>query len=141
MFIDIYSFTGWTRQSARSVRRGVQIGVLALAAACGGGGGYGGGGVTPPPVDQPPVTAATVNATPSIQFTPATVTLAAGGTITFAFGDVPHNVYFDNAPAGAPQNITTATTNKSVTLTFATPGKFTYNCHIHPGMSGTITVK
>lgn len=93
------------------------------------------------PVDPTPVAAATVDATPSLSFTPSQVTLIAGGTVTFDFGTVEHDVFFDNAPAGAPQNITAPSANKSVVLTFATPGTFAYNCHIHPGMRGTVIVK
>jgi plastocyanin len=93
------------------------------------------------PVDTPPVQAATVQATPSEQFTPGRVTLVAGGTVTFAFGSLQHNVFFDNAPAGAPENITAPSSNKSVTLTFPTAGTFAYNCHLHPGMKGTVIVQ
>ena len=91
--------------------------------------------------DNPPVTAATVRATSSLQFTPATVTLAAGGTITFAFEGVAHNVFFDDAPAGAPTNIIAPTANATITRMFATAGRYTYNCHVHPGMSGVVIVK
>ena len=114
------------------------VALCATVAACGGDNGYGSG---PAPMPDPVVTAATVRATPSIQFTPATVTLAAGGTITFAFESVPHNVYFDNAPPGAPANVTTPSTNTTITRTFAAKGTFAYNCHLHPGMSGTVIVQ
>jgi plastocyanin len=93
------------------------------------------------PVVTTPVPAATVQATPAIKFTPNTVTLIAGGTVTFDFGSVEHNVFFDNAPAGAPANITAPSANKSTTLTFTTKGTFVYNCHIHPGMRGTVVVE
>jgi len=93
------------------------------------------------PVDQTPVQTATVQATPSIKFTPNRVNLVAGGTVTFDFGSLAHDVFFDNAPAGAPANITAASANKSVTLTFATKGTYAYNCHIHPGMRGTVIVE
>jgi plastocyanin len=96
------------------------------------------------PVDQtpePPVPAATVQAIPSEKFTPGRVTLSVGGTVTFAFGSLAHNVFFDNAPAGAPDNIPDPSANKSVTRTFNTAGTYTYNCHIHPGMRGTVVVQ
>jgi plastocyanin len=109
----------------------------ALLAACGG------SGDTTGPSQQPGtvVTSATVRATPSIQFTPATVNLAVGGTITFAFESVPHNLYFDGAPAGAPGNITAPSSNVSVTRTFSAKGRYVYNCHLHPGMSGVVVVQ
>jgi plastocyanin len=87
-----------------------------------------------------PVSAATVNATPSIAFTPSKVTLTVGGTVTFAFGGVGHNVFFDNDPAGAPANIGGVNANASVQRTFAVAGVYNYNCHIHPGMRGTVVV-
>jgi plastocyanin len=110
---------------------------LAAVAACGG------DSPTAPgdPVDPAPVPAATVQATPSEQFTPGRVILQAGGTITFAFGSLEHNVFFDNQPAGAPANITAPSANKSVTLTFDTKGTYVYNCHLHPGMKGTVVVE
>jgi plastocyanin len=82
----------------------------------------------------------TVNATPSIAFTPRSVTLATGGTMTFVFGALGHNVFFDNDPAGAPATIDGVNMNTSVQRTFATAGTYTYNCHIHPGMRGTVVV-
>jgi plastocyanin len=93
------------------------------------------------PVVQTPVPEATVQATPSEKFTPGQVTLAVGGTVTFAFGSLAHNVFFDNGPAGAPDNITAPSSNKSVTLTFNTKGTYAYNCHLHPGMRGTVIVE
>lgn len=83
---------------------------------------------------------ATVDATPAIAFTPSNVTVTVGETVKFAFGSVAHNVYFDASPAGAPADITGSNANKSVTRTFNSLGVFEYDCHIHPGMSGTITV-
>lgn len=88
-----------------------------------------------------PVAAADVHATPAEQFTPATVTLTVGGTVTFDFESLPHNVYFDDAPAGAPANITAPSFNTSVTRTFSTAGRYVYNCHLHPGMTGVVVVQ
>jgi plastocyanin len=109
--------------------------VAAALVACGG------DGSPAAPVDQTPVPAATVQATPAIRFTPGTVTVVPGGTVTFDFGTLEHNVFFDNAPAGAPANITAPSANKTVVLTFPTTGTYVYNCHIHPGMTGTVIIK
>ena len=124
----------------RSLARFAFLVVVSSAAACGGdGNGY--GGVTDPGGGGTPSATATVQATPAIQFTPATVELTAGGTVTFDFGAVQHNVFFDNAPPGAPANITTPSANETIARTFPTAGQYRYNCHIHPGMSGTINVR
>jgi plastocyanin len=92
------------------------------------------------PGNTPPVSTAQVNATPSLTFTPATISLVPGGTVTFAFGGVAHNVFFDNDPSGAPAAIGGANANVAVQRTFATAGVYNYYCHIHPGMRGTIVV-
>jgi plastocyanin len=88
---------------------------------------------------SPPPTGATVNATPNISFDPSPLHIVAGGTVTFAFGSVAHNVFFDAIP-GAPADIPGTNANTSATRTFLTAGTYVYNCHIHPGMTGTIIV-
>jgi plastocyanin len=108
---------------------------LAFLSACGG---SAAGTVTAPPPGPPPMTA-TVNATPAIAFNPTPVTIAPGGTVSFAFGSVAHNVYFD-AVAGAPADIPGNNSGASVSRTFMSAGTYVYNCHIHPGMTGTIVV-
>ena len=106
-------------------------------AACGGSGTEMTTPVTPAP--QTPVPAAEVAATSALAFDPPVVTITQGGTVTFDFQSVAHNVFFDGV-AGAPQSITQPTANTSVTLSFQTPGTFAYTCHIHPYMHGTVTV-
>jgi len=96
-------------------------------------------GSTNNPAGAPPM-AASVNATMLNTFAPANVVIGVGGTVTFTFGDVAHNVFFDNSPAGAPDPITGANANMSQARTFTTAGTFEYDCHIHPGMKGTVLV-
>jgi plastocyanin len=85
-------------------------------------------------------TDAEVFADPAIFFSPKTVTILQGGTVTIDFGPVAHSAYFDNQPAGAPPNIEGDNANVSKTLKFSTVGTYVYNCHIHPGMTGTVVV-
>ena len=107
--------------------------VLPVAGACGGDG--------PTYPATPPSASATVQASPALQFNPGSVDLAVGGTVTFEFGAVAHNLFFDNAPPNAPADITAPTAGQSITRTFTAAGRYTYNCHIHPGMTGTINVR
>jgi plastocyanin len=107
----------------------------ALSTAACGSDNNGDGGTTNPPPDNN-----TVQATTSLTFTPSSLTVNAGQTVTFAFGGVQHNVFFDAVP-GAPANIEQPTSNASVDRTFSTAGTFPYTCHIHPQMHGTIVVQ
>lgn len=86
-----------------------------------------------------PLTADVVAGNATQTFTPQTVDIALGGTVTWTFGALTHNVTFAGGQAGAPQNIPT-TINAMVSRTFGTAGTFNYDCTVHPGMSGTVNV-
>lgn len=79
-----------------------------------------------------------VIATAGSAFNPTSLTVPAGTTVTFTFESVLHDVVFDNV-TGAPANIDAAAST-SVSRTFATKGAFGFNCTIHAGMRGTVTV-
>lgn len=74
----------------------------------------------------------------SNDFTPASVAIARGGTVTWTFGALLHNVDFQGM-AGAPTSIPN-TSNASVARTFANAGTFSYVCSLHSGMNGTVQV-
>ena len=118
--------------------------VAVVCAACGGGAGgnsptspsdYNGAGTPATPAAPSPNT---VIASSASAFSPASLTVAAGTTVTFTFEGVTHNVVFDNV-SGVPANIE-PTYSESVRRTFATKGTFPYQCTIHSGMTGTVTV-
>jgi len=81
---------------------------------------------------------ASVIATATNQFTPASVDISVGGTVTWTFQAVAHNVTFASG-GGAPTNIGNST-NTDVSRTFNTAGTFTYDCTLHGGMTGTVIV-
>jgi plastocyanin len=125
----------------------ISASLIVTLAACGGSTGtYGSGGTigtggsgdggnqTPPPTN-------TVNATPSLAFSPSTLTVNSGDVVTFAFGSVAHNVAFDNPNASTPTDIGGFNTNTSVQRTFSTAGTYNYHCTIHPFMSGSVVVR
>jgi plastocyanin len=130
----------------RAISTLLSVGLVVGLSACGssgaGSGGNSGGGVTnptAPTTPSPSPQTATIAATTSLAFDPGSVTVAPGGTVTFAFGAVGHTVVFD-AQANAPASITTISANTSIARTFAKAGTFTFHCTVHPGMNGTVVV-
>jgi len=63
--------------------------------------------------------------------------VSAGGTVTWTFGSIPHDVTFTTA--GAPADVP-ALQNGSAARTFPTNGAFGYRCTIHPQMTGAVRV-
>ena len=72
-------------------------------------------------------------------FQPQVVGVARGGTVTWSFAALEHNVTFSGG-GGAPASIPN-TTNSSVSRTFGTAGNFPYDCTLHAGMTGTVIVR
>jgi plastocyanin len=85
-----------------------------------------------------PATAQVTAGNTTQTFTPQTVDITSGGSVTWTFGALTHNVTF-GGQAGAPTNIPT-TVNAQISRTFNTAGTFDYDCTVHPGMSGTVVV-
>lgn len=81
--------------------------------------------------------AATVQATDANLFTPPTINVAQGGTVTWTFGGISHNVIFQ--ATGAPGNIG-VTSGTSAQRVFETLGTYPYACTLHAGMTGTVNV-
>jgi plastocyanin len=90
------------------------------------------------PQDPAPTAPNTVNANPTLDFNPASLTVTHGTMVNFVFGSVAHTVTFTSA--GAPASIP-ATSNATVGVTFPTAGVYTYMCSIHTQMMGTVTVQ
>ena len=100
--------------------------------------GGGGGGCTP--------TATKICTAGGIQFSPATLTVAAGTTVTWENGDaVGHTV---TSATGSADTYDMVLASGTVSHQFATAGTYNYYCKIHgingtppTGMHGTITVQ
>jgi plastocyanin len=76
----------------------------------------------------------------NLAFTPAAVTVAAGGRVVWRFedGDVPHTVTADaNSFGSAPNGLTSGTFEHG----FGRAGTYDYHCDFHPTMKGTVTVR
>jgi plastocyanin len=84
---------------------------------------------------------ATVTATASNTFEPASVTINQGETVTWTnSGGGNHNVIFDDGVRYPPSGSSSAAW--TFPRTFNTPGTYSYYCSVHQnlGMTGTVTV-
>ncbi len=124
--------------SSTGVVTGVAVGSTAITASAGGQNGVRVIAVTAAGQPAPPAVQATIEM-PGAAFSPNAVTIVTGGTVTFVFTALAHNVFFGGG-AGRPADIA-VTTNQVVQRTFPTAGQFNINCTLHPGMSGVITVQ
>jgi len=71
------------------------------------------------------------------QFSPGSVTVTAGTTLTWQNKDgIAHTTSSDGGAWSAA-----LPSGGSYSYTFATKGNFSYHCTIHPGMKGTVTVQ
>ena len=71
-------------------------------------------------------------------FGPADVTIPSGDSVTWSWGDGPHNVHVVQGPEVFDSGIKSAGGTYTRTLTAA--GVYTYQCDVHPSMRGQVTV-
>src|SRR5580658_2478299 len=84
-------------------------------------------------------TAATAVSIDNFTFTPQTMTVKAGTTVTWTNkDDIPHGIAATNNAFKRSQALDT---DDSFSFTFTTPGTYQYFCYIHPHMTGTIVVE
>jgi plastocyanin len=74
---------------------------------------------------------------PGLTFTPANVDIAAGGSVTWSFAALPHDVAFSGF--GAPENVPVLS-DGTATRTFPNSGVYPYVCTLHAGMVGSVIV-
>ena len=114
----------------------LSIGLLLISAfvvSCGKSSSYssGGGNNNPPP---PPANTVSIV---GMSFSPASLTVKAGTTVTWTNNDnMTHTVTSD----GGSFDSGDITVGSKYSKVFATTGSFAYHCSIHPTMKGTITV-
>ena len=83
-----------------------------------------------------PATAVSID---NFTFTPQTLTVKAGTTVTWTNkDDIPHGIAATN---NAFTRSKALDTDDSYSFTFTTPGSYQYFCYVHPHMTGTIVVE
>ncbi len=88
----------------------------------------------PPPPPGPPAGSATVEVRNNF-FSPETVTLVAGGQVTWTWIGQDHNVTSVLAPSFSPNSITTNAPFTHGPIMFPAPGTYRYICTVHGGVS------
>ena len=76
----------------------------------------------------------------NFSFTPATLTVAAGSTVTWTNrDDIPHTVVSTDDAKMLKSKV--LDTDEKFSFTFSKPGAFPYFCSIHPKMTGKVIVQ
>ena len=76
----------------------------------------------------------------NFSFSPATLTVAVGTTVTWTnHDDIPHTVVSTDDPRAFRSKV--MDTDEKFSYTFTKAGSFAYFCSIHPKMTGTVVVK
>src|ERR1700723_1555250 len=76
----------------------------------------------------------------NFSFSPATLTVAAGTTVTWTNrDDIPHTVVSTDDPKVFKSKV--LDTDEKFTFTFSKAGTYPYFCSVHPKMTGTVVVK
>jgi plastocyanin len=103
------------------------LGLCAMAAlaACSGGAGASPSGAAPAGASV------TVG---GMSFSPRSVTVKVGATVTWTWSGRMHDVRFSDGPASPVQS------QGTWARTFAKTGTYTYHCDLHPMMTGTVVV-
>ena len=127
------------------------LSALVLLAACGGGSTGAGSGTT---ATTPAATATQASNAPAVMittdssgtftFSPATITVKAGTTVTWKnVTSVAHTVTSDDGGKSFDSGTSNpvAAQTGTFSFTFKTPGTFTYHCSFHPFMKGTVIVQ
>jgi plastocyanin len=75
----------------------------------------------------------------NFSFTPATLTVKAGTTVTWTNkDDIPHGIASSNKAFTRSKALDS---DDSYSFTFTTPGNYQYFCYLHPHMVGSIVVE
>jgi plastocyanin len=79
------------------------------------------------------------NSQSAFRFSPSSITIAAGGTVTWTNSGTAPEGHDVSGSGGLGSG--TLQSGQSYSHTFASPGTFSYICSIHPFMNGSVTVQ
>ena len=128
----------------RKIASGACVIGFSILCACGGSyGGSNGGGTYTTPTDPGNTTcAASTICMGSATFSPTSLTVSKGATVTFNNNStVDHNVVFDAPTPPGVADVGAIAYGSSTSRTFGNTGTFNFHCTIHAGMSGTLVVQ
>jgi plastocyanin len=92
------------------------------------------------PAETPAPASTTEVKIDNFSFSPATLTVAPGTTITWTNrDDIPHTVVNSDDPRAFKSKV--LDTDEKFSYTFTKAGTFAYFCSMHPKMTGTVVVK
>ncbi len=74
------------------------------------------------------------------RFDPSAVTIGVGGTVTWIWGDGVHDVTSSGSPSFPSSGIANGPP-RSYPVTFSAAGVYQYECTVHNGMTGRVTVQ
>ena len=95
--------------------------------------------VTPSPSPAPTAPGSATVTTPGTSFSPSSVTVAPGSTVTWQITGGTHNVTFgSNKPTGG--DIPDTDAGRQVSRAFPAAGTYDYQCTRHSGMNGRVVV-
>jgi plastocyanin len=130
---NLATFTGETTMSAKNVWiAGLAAAVMVVLGLLLAG--------SPNVAANTPQPAATEVKIDNFSFTPVTLTVTAGTTVTWTNrDDIPHTVVSVDDPKAFKSKV--MDTDERFSFTFSKAGTYTYFCSVHPKMTGTVVVK
>jgi plastocyanin len=135
---------GGSRRTITATRRAglglALLAVLALVSACSSGPGGGGASASAPAASSSGSTGGgggSMVEVKNFSFTPQTLTVPVGTTVTWKFDDTTDHTVTANDNSFTSQPLMGG---KTYTHTFTTAGKVDYHCSIHPDMTASIVV-
>ncbi len=99
---------------------------------------------TPPQTTQPQVTGTPTVTIQNFAFSPATITVPRGTTVTWVNQDSASHTIFSDAPGPGGQgslfSSNSLANGEGYSYKFDNPGTYLYHCSVHPSMKATVIV-